>query len=256
MMMVLGAVSAVAAAEPPLVVAHRGNSSAAPENTLAAVQSALHLNPHPHYVEIDVHASLDGQLVVSHDGDTRRTTGNAGLIREQSYEALKKLDAGYPEKFGDQFQGEPLPTLETVLDAVKDTPVSLMIEIKQLLLEEPIIQLLRQRGELERHVIAGFEALTVYRAKQLAPQVKTLFLVNNLQPETVWRAQDVQADIIGVNLGAEPGQVAAVQKKGFQVWVWTVDEPEAMTTWANAGVNAIISNQPALVFKTLNSHTR
>jgi glycerophosphoryl diester phosphodiesterase len=230
----------------PKIIAHRGNSSAAPENTLAAVLSAALLDPAPRYIEIDIHRSEDGVIVVSHDDNTLKITGIDAMIRERTFEFLRTLDAGYKEKFGDLFPNERLPRLEEVLDAVKDLPIGIMIESKQLLLEDQVIELLRKRGEVEKHVFASFDELSVYRAKELEPKLKTLYLTGDASPTTIWRAKDLKADIMGVQFkGVEPQNVAAVQESGMQLWLWTVDEDPDINTWAEANVDGIITNYPA-----------
>ncbi len=233
----------------PLIIAHRGNSSEAPENTVAAVQSAADLVPQPAYIEIDLHRSSDGVLVVSHDDNTNRCAGVSSMIRENPFSQLRTLDAGYASKWGDRFKGEKFPRLEEVLDVVKDTPIGIMIECKQLLLEDDIIALLRKRNELSKHVIASFDELTVYRAKQIEPAVKTLYLVSEINPTTIWRARDLQADIIGVNLKTPPASISTAQKAGFSVWIWTVDEEKEIKSWAETGANGIITNHPEAAMK-------
>ena len=230
----------------PLIIAHRGNSSEAPENTLASIRSALALTPQPAYVEIDLYRSKDGVLMVSHDEDTFRTTGVPGLIRERPFAELRKLDAGYRAKFGEAFQGEPIPRLEEVLDAVRRTSVGVMIECKQLLLEDAVLSLLRERRELERHILASFDELTLYRAKQIEPHARTLYLVDEINPTVIWRARDISADLLGINKKVNPQAIQEAQAAGFSVWVWTVDDPQEMKQWFQAGVNGLITNKPAL----------
>ncbi len=234
----------------PLVVAHRGNSCASPENTMAAVRSALALDPVPDYIEIDLHCSIDKMLMVSHDYDLLRATGFPGLIREMTYQELRNLKVSLSKKFDESYPDEVIPTLDNVLDAVKDTRTNVMIECKQLLMEDAILELLQQRNELERHIIASFDSLTVYRARQIHPAVKTLLLSIDLNPETLWRAKDIRVNIIGVSATADTAQVRNAHQHGLQVWVWTVDDPEEMTLWAESGADAIISNNPGLVFRT------
>ncbi|NPU98433.1 MAG: hypothetical protein HPY51_14655 [Candidatus Omnitrophica bacterium] len=250
---ILMLISSIAhAADPkPLIIAHRGYSRVAPENTLAAARRALAVNPPPAYIEIDLHRSSDGVLVVSHDDNTLRATGVDALIREQTFERLRALDAGYAKMFGGAFQGEKIPRLEEMLDAVKDTSVGIMIECKQLLLEDAVIGILRERNEVGKHVLASFDELTLYRAKQLEPSLRTLYLVDSLSPTAVWRARDLRADIIGVNLKANPADLPKAHDAGLEVWVWTVDDPEMMKSWAAAGVDGIITNDPKLGITTV-----
>ena len=87
----------------PLIIAHRGNSSEAPENTLASFRSALQLQPPPDLIELDIYSSSDGVLVVSHDANTLRTTGINCDIRKHTFAELQKLNAGYANVFGTKF---------------------------------------------------------------------------------------------------------------------------------------------------------
>lgn len=231
----------------PQIIAHRGYSSEAPENTLAAVRRALEMEPLPAYIEIDLHRSSDGVLVVCHDADTGKTTGVSHLIRETPYDTLRELDAGYSATFGDAFSGEHLPTLVEVLDLVKDTPVGIMIECKQLLLEDDVVPLLRERNELGKHVFASFDELSCWRAKSLAPSLRTLYLTSRLDPVSRLRGEDVKADILGVNQGADAEEIRAALDLGKIVWVWTVNESEEIQRCIDLGVHGIISDYPERV---------
>ncbi len=235
------------------IIAHRGNSSVAPENTLAAVRAAVQLDPQPQYIEIDLHRSKDGVLVVSHDENTLRTTGVDSMIRETNYPELRNLDAGYSKKFGDAFKGEPMPRLEEVLDLVKHTPIGIMIEVKQLLLEDDVVALLKKRGELKKHVFASFDELSVYRAKTLAPELRTLYLAGELSHGSLLRGKDVKADILGVNLKTSDEMVRRAQSAGFTVWVWTVDDDNDMKHLFNLPVEGLISNRPEAAISILSS---
>ncbi len=235
------------------VIAHRGNSSAAPENTLSAVQSALELTSPPAYIEIDLHRSKDGVLVVCHDFSLDRTTDKSGFIRELTFAEIRQYDAEYSEKFQDRFEGEKVPRLEEVLDVVKDQPVGIMIECKQLFLEEQVIEILRQRNEVDKHILASFDEITVHRAKKIEPKLKTLYLTSSLNQVSLWRAQDLKADFIGAHHDMEPQWVQRAKQAGFKVWVWTVDDKETMRTFINAGVDGLISNVPAKVQQVLSS---
>jgi len=239
-----------------IVIAHRGNSSEAPENTLSSFRSAAGLKPAPSFVELDLHRSKDGVLIVSHDDDTLRTTGVPGMIREQTFADLKKLDAGYGKVYGEQFKGEKIPRFEEVLDAMKGTGVGIMIECKQLLIEDAVVDLLRQRGELDKHVIASFDELSIYRAKKLEPKAKTLFLTDSLSNTYIWRAKDLNADIIGANFKSDPKDIEKAHKEGFKVWVWTIDDEETMMKFIEAGADGIITNKPAFALQIVKKASR
>lgn len=241
-------ISSLATAD-PLVIGHRGFSSVAPENTLVSMQKAIDLSPQPNFVELDLYRSKDGVLVVSHDENTLRTTGVDAIIRETPFQKLRTFDAGYAKVFGDKFKGTKIPRFEEVLDLVKNTPVGVMIECKQLFLAKQVIDILRKRGELHKHIIASFDELTIYNAKQLEPSVKTLYLTNTINPSIIWRAKDLKANIIGTNLKAKPESVKVAHDDGFDVWVWTVDEPADVIAWTKAGVDGIITNMDDMVLK-------
>jgi len=242
--------AAAASQADTIVIAHRGYSGIAPENTLAAVRKAIELDPQPTYIEIDLHRSADGVLVVSHADNTKRATGRDFMIREKPFAFLRTLDAGYKKNFGDAYKGEKIPRLEEVLDAVKGTPIGIMIELKQLLLEDDVVALLRKRNEMKKHVIASFDELSIFRAKKLEPAVRTLYLAGTIDPTRLWRAKDVKADIFAVSYkDCKPELIPLAHKAGYPVWVWTVDKSEDIETWKNVGVDGIISNQTKLALK-------
>ena len=107
------------------IVAHRGASAYAPENTLAAFRKAIELGAD--VLELDVHQSIDNQLVVIHDGTVDRTTSGKGTVKDCTVAALKQLDAG--SWFSPQFSGERIPTLEEVFGSTPDS-INLLIELK------------------------------------------------------------------------------------------------------------------------------
>ena len=111
----------------PLVIAHRGDSARRPENTLASFASALEIGAE--VVEFDVQLTKDGEVVVIHDPTVDRTTDGTGRVVELTLAELRRLSAGYPARFGDQYRGEKIPTLSEVLGLIRDRAIG-MIEIK------------------------------------------------------------------------------------------------------------------------------
>ena len=110
----------------PFFIAHRGASGTAPENTLPAIDSALAAGVD--YIEIDVHLSLDGKVIVIHDATVDRTTNGTGKVQKLTAEYIQSLDAG--SWFGEPFIGVKVPTLEEVIRHI-DGKVKLLIEIKK-----------------------------------------------------------------------------------------------------------------------------
>lgn len=144
---------------PISVAAHRGNSKYCPENTIAAFKSAMELNPD--MLEIDLHMTKDGEIIMMHDHTVDRTTNGSGLIREKTLAEMKALDAGSWK--GEQFAGEQVPTFREFLEFLKDYPEVLVnVELKDYPAHsgdfayesaEKSISMLKEYGILSRCVI-------------------------------------------------------------------------------------------------------
>lgn len=227
------------------LIAHRGNSSEAPENTLAAVRAAITLEKPAEFIEIDVHASADGKLVVIHDSTLDRTTTGTGNVAELSWEEIRHHRAAYTEEFGERFADEPVPLLEDVLDAVADSQVGVMIEIKAGGIGDDVVRMLERRGELERHVIASFRADVVVAATLANAQARTLYLSGEATPEQVELARRIGADVFGVS-HQELSQRIVDLAHGSElvVWSWTVDEEARVSELLGWGIDGIITNRP------------
>jgi len=225
-------------------IAHRGDSAHVPENSLAAVRAALQLRPAPHFVEIDVHASRDGELIVIHDDDLARTTGASGKVSRNDWGELSKLRVGYAEKFGDAFAAEPLPRLHEVLDLASDYQGSIMIEVKARRAGRAVGLLLRERGEVAQHLVASFEAAAIVGAAMNAPGVRTLYLVGNPGPADIELARMLGASILGCHRDhARPALLRAVHEAGLKLWVYTVNDLEGGLQLVSMGADGVISDR-------------
>lgn len=235
---------AVALPEDGTWVAHRGDSAHAPENSLAAIRAAFELRPRPHFVEIDVHASRDGELVVIHDDDLARTTGSAGRVSRSDWAQLSEVRAGYPEKFGEAFADEPLPRLADVLDLAAEYHGSIMIEVKVRRAGRAVGQLLRERGEIAQHLVASFDAAAIVGAAMTAPGVRTLYLVGNPDPADLELAQKIGASILGCHVDhAQPELLRAVHEADLQLWVYTVNDQAGGHQLVTMGADGVISDR-------------
>src|SRR5947209_6278476 len=125
----------------PYVLAHRGASAYAPENTLAAFERAIAMRADG--IETDVRATRDGVLVLVHDERVDRTTDGEGRVHELSLAELQRMDAGGP--FNPRFAGERVPTVELFLERY-GRRLPLCLEVKQVGVEERLVELVRQRG--------------------------------------------------------------------------------------------------------------
>jgi glycerophosphoryl diester phosphodiesterase len=157
-----------------LVVGHRGSPDRAPENTLASFRAALGLGVDA--LELDVHASRDGHLVVIHDQNLARTTDGQGLVHERTLAQLQALDAG--SWFGPAFAGERIPTFELVL-ALVERRVPLQVELKGATegVTEATIDALRSRGLLDTAMLTSFQLNRLPRVRALAPSARLGALV-------------------------------------------------------------------------------
>ncbi|MDT0344728.1 glycerophosphodiester phosphodiesterase [Streptomyces litchfieldiae] len=250
----------------PLVVAHRGASGYAPENTLAAADAADALGTT--WVETDVQRTADGELVLMHDTTLERTTNAEVLFPDRApwrvadftAAEMARLDAG--SWFGEEFAGEPVPTLTDFADRLADNGQRLLLEIKSPAsypgIEADILDELRAAGWLgERHpgrrlVIQSFDAASVRRVHELAPRVETGFLgtpavadvpeyaefADQINP----RYRDLTADYV-----ADLQAVEGPHGEPVEVYAWTVNDGPTAVAVAELGVDGIITNFPDVV---------
>ncbi|MFI6081805.1 glycerophosphodiester phosphodiesterase [Streptomyces sp. NPDC051217] len=250
----------------PLVIAHRGASAYAPENTLAAVDKAEELGID--WVENDVQRTKDGQLVVLHDTDLKRTTDVEQVfpdrapwnVKEFTAAEVARLDAG--SWFGAEWAGARVPTLKQYLDTVEDNRQKLLLEIKAPELypgiEKDILRVLRAEGWLDRShvrdklVIQSFGADSVKAVHEQRPDVTTGFLGTPAVADLPSYAKFTdQINPTHSTLTAE--YVAAVHRlkgahgKRLQVSTWTVNDAAGALRVAGFGVDGIITNNPDVV---------
>lgn len=246
-----------AKAKRPLVVAHRGASGVAPENTMAAFERAVEMGAD--MIELDVHATKDGQIVVIHDAVLNRTTtGNArGSVVWFTLDELNTLDAGSWK--GTEFAGEKIPTLQEVLSAFKGR-TKVLIEIKAKNIEDKIVEIIRETGTEDDVVIQSFDAEAVRRCRDLLPEVPAgvlfsaplLFGRSSFGEKVISAALDVNADFVAVGFGAAtPELVSMARENGLGVFVWTVNRAKDMTSMIEVGVDGIITNHPDVLIGLL-----
>jgi glycerophosphoryl diester phosphodiesterase len=155
----------------PLIIAHRGASGFAPENTLAAIDLAMKSDAQ--MIEIDVHLSKDGHVVVIHDQTVDRTTNGSGKVNEMTLDELKQLDAG--SWFSDEFAGERLPTLQEVMSLI-DGKKKLLIEIKSGVntypgIERKVAEALLDADALNWCVVQSFDTPTLKELSRNWPEI-------------------------------------------------------------------------------------
>ena len=241
------------------IIAHRGASHDAPENTLAAVQLAWQQAADA--VEVDVQLSKDGELMVVHDGNTKRSGGVARKVSAQTLEELSRLDVGRWK--GKRWAGEKIPTLRTVLETVPEGK-RLFIEFK--CGPEAIPEFKRMAKDVRPLVAIGFSAETMRQLKADMPGLEVCW-ISKLRRH--WRtgrpsppaeqliatAQKLGVD--GLDLDARSPLNAALVDKlkaaGLKVYVWTVDSPAKARQLVAAGVEGITTNRPGWLREKLSS---
>lgn len=241
--------ASLAQGQPVELIAHRGASHDAPENTLAAFRLAWNQNADG--VECDVQLTKDGRVIVCHDDSTKRIAGVDLKIAETTLERLQTLDAG---SFKDpKFKGERLPSLEELL-AIMPEGKKLYIEVKcgPEVISELIRQLeLSEKLPAETPVIC-FNAAVVSELKQQLPDLPVYFLHNPEKitaKDLVAQAKSLNAD--GVDLKACKELDAAYARKildaGLRLDVWTVDDPAEARRLIELGVKGITTNRPGFL---------
>ena len=239
-------ISIVLKSQTPVIIAHRGASYDAPENTLAAVKLAWERDAGA--VEIDVHLSKDKRIMVIHDKDTRRTSGTKMVVKETLSEDLRKLDAGL---FKDpRFKGEKIPFLEEVIGTVPPGK-KLVIEVKCGTEILPILtELIRHSPKREQLVVISFDYEVVKGFKKELPDTPAYWLHYSLAGG--YKAKHIsmgkEAGLDGLNFrfkGINEAFVRAVHEAGMEMYAWTVDDPEEARRLISTGIDGITTNRPA-----------
>jgi glycerophosphoryl diester phosphodiesterase len=247
----------VPAALRPSVIAHRGSSSAAPENTLAAFERAV--SDGADLIEFDVRMSRDGVLVVIHDRRIFRTTGGAGRVRDLSLSSLVQLDAG--GWFGSRFSGERIPTLEKVLDSVPPR-VGFDIEVKtdgdrkrNGPVAAEIVRLLRAGGSRRSILVSSFDHGFLRTLHGIAPALSLGALYTAVRdfgvlPSRLCRRAGASTFICSRSQ-LRLRHCRDARQHGIAVVVYGVDRPEHLRRVLRLGVDSVITNVPREVRRML-----
>lgn len=230
----------------PLVIAHRGASSSAPENTLAAFERALELGTD--MVELDVRFSLDGHPVVIHDHTVGRTTDGSGEVAGLSLRQLRRLDAG--AWFSARFAGQTIPTLQEACRLVAPTRAGLLIEIKAERGLPPdfaarLLATLDCESMRSRSVLQSFDHRAVRQLRATDPGLGLALLFDSAERDPVPFAVAAGVGTVALNwrlLNSRIVQEAA--RHGVGVLVWTVNREREIKRMISLAVDGIITNHP------------
>jgi glycerophosphoryl diester phosphodiesterase len=235
-----------------VVIAHRGASGYMPENTLASFLKAIELKADA--IECDVHLSKDGIPIVIHDEELNRTTNGEGYVKDYSLIELKRLSAGYENRFGNQFKDQKIPTLREVLEACKNK-VGVVIEIKNGPffydeIEEKIIELIKDLNMEDWVVISAFDHQTVKKIKKLNKDLVTAVIFSGCPVKPTLDCLLAYAD--GLHLEwcyLKPNVIKEAEEDNLFVNVWTVNNEENIKKMFFMNVNGVITDYPDLGVK-------
>lgn len=235
-----------------LVVAHRGYSSKAPENTMAAFELALEAGSDG--LELDVHLTKDGKVIVIHDHTLERTSNGTGIVEQYTLAELQQLDAG--SWFSPDYKGERLPSLREVCELVKDKDILFNVELKAALgfeqLNYKVAELLDEYELNEKTVISSFNHYALVHFKQIRPHVRTGILYSAALVNPWEYAKSIGATALHPNHKTIiPEIVSGAQQNGMMVNPWTVDAPEDIERMKLAKIDSIITNVPGRVQELL-----
>jgi glycerophosphoryl diester phosphodiesterase len=248
----------------PLRFAHRGASTRAPENTLAAFEEAIRLGVDA--IELDVHLSADGVPVVIHDETVDRTTDGRGAVASLPLAALKRLDAG--AWFSPQFRGERIPTLEEAFDRARGR-CGLNIEIKErkAVARNPpggrgagarpaspatavalaIARARERSGFDDLMIVSSFSAPALLQARAAIPQARLGFLVSRSAAGLASLHRRVGLHALHPHHRlATPGRIRLAHRLGLSVFVWPVNGAALMRRLVVLGADGLMTDDPAL----------
>ncbi len=235
----------------PVIIAHRGASKQAPENTMSAFKKALELGAGG--IETDVHLSADGYLVIIHDEQVDRTSDGKGLVKSMTLEQLKTLDFG--SWFSPGFSGERIPELDDLLQLLSNWDGLLNIELKNGPvfypgIEQAVASAVRKYKLTNRTIISSFNHYSLVEIRRIDPEIKTapLYMAGLYEPWEYARRMGATA-IHPLFYNIVPEVMKGCKLNNIMVNPFTVDQPEQIKAMAAAGVDGIITNVPDIALK-------
>lgn len=224
---------------------HRISAARAPENTLAALQEAI--NGDAKYIEIDVQETKDGELIIIHDSNFKRTTGVDKNTWEVNYDEVKTYDAG--SYFSSDFAGEKIPTLQEVIDSAK-YKVKLVIEIKlngheKSDVTKRVLELIKKNKIEHQSIIASMDKDVLKRVKELDSSIETCYLTavayGNLYNWDYIDIYGIESTFVNKTM------INEIHNNGKKIFVWTVNSSKLIDKMIELNVDSIITDNPYLV---------
>jgi len=228
----------------PWIIAHRGASGHAPENTFAAFERAVQLGAG--FIETDLQLTRDARFVAIHDPSLERTTNGRGAVRDHTLAQLRELDAG--KWFDRQFMDQRIPTLDEILEFAREQDVVFYLEIKYDSawgMHHALVGALGKPENAARTIVISFDPATLAAVRRLEPAIMIGLLVEHATDDPVKVALEVgarqlcpQADLITREL------VERAHRSDLHVVAWTINDAEKMRAAMDAGVDGIMTDLP------------
>jgi len=229
------------------IMAHRGASATAPENTIAAIRAAIAAGSH--WVEIDVQETADGEIVVIHDSDLKKIAGQSIKIAESTLAELQQFDIG--SWFDPGFSDQRIPTLQQVLELCNGR-IGVNIELKyyggERRLEKSVAEIVEAAGMQDQVLVMSLSYSGIQRMRELRPGW-TLGLLSSV---AMGNPLELDIDFLALNArSASARRIRNTQDRGKQLMVWTVNDAPGMSSMISHGVDVIITDEPALALSVL-----
>lgn len=243
----------------PLVIAHRGNSSSAPENTLAAIREAIDLGTD--CVEVDIRCTKDGVPILYHDTAVGRTTGNMGNVSDLKLDELRCMDVGLWKS--EQYRGELIPTFEeALLEAREKTKIVAEVKVDCAEQLSGVVQRLRIKEGL---FFSAFRLDILQKVYRSMPHFELVWVLSARQwlgmncAQTIETASESEITVIAPPLAtlSEPS-ICCAREMGITVWTYECDNPGDFEKALRAGVDGIVTSKPEELMMMLRegSHRR
>ncbi|MEI3612937.1 glycerophosphodiester phosphodiesterase [Pseudogracilibacillus sp. SO30301A] len=233
------------------IIAHRGASTYAPENTLAAFQKALDQGADG--IELDVRLTKDNVPVICHDATVNRTSNGKGFIHNMTLNQLKKLDFG--STFSKKFKGETIPTLDETLSLIGDKPITIHIELKNgpvipKDLERKVLDLVYRHGVEHKVVYSSFDHVSLQRLTNIDPNAKIglLFHINLINLFDYIQNTGLHIYSIHPNhFYVTEEMIDEAHERNIEVNIYTVNNRDQAKIYQGLGIDGLITNDPLIL---------
>ncbi|MCL2023851.1 MAG: glycerophosphodiester phosphodiesterase [Oscillospiraceae bacterium] len=246
------------------IIAHRGASKHAPQNTLPAFQLAIDMGANG--IETDVHLSKDGVLIICHDYTIDGTSNGSGDVNEMTYEELLQYDFGGYK--GEEFTGTKIPTLIECLEVCKDLEI-LDIELKRprngsMEIVEKTLALVEDMGLTEKLLLSSFDKNVIVAAKEINPKVKTALIysiseiespdLEEILDDPVAYVKKCRADAVHpFALMINEDYIEDMHEAGIEVNPWTINSPESIKSLLDIKGDGVITDVPDIAKQVIDS---